>query len=1601
MDAITPAATLEALLEQGRLAEARGQLQVARDLYERGLHALTPGVPAGTIAQLLLGVGRTHLDGGNTGAALDCVEAVLALPDEAGMAVAEAQALELRGRIRWRDGELEAAAEEFAQARAVGIAAGRPELAALAARRLAALALLRGDLAEAAALDEAALSSFRAAGDEAAATETLASLAALYMEMKRWNAAEQAFAEASAWAGSRHDDRLSAHIELGRAYMALDRANAERAQVSAERALDLARRLDDPALTARALLACGVVARERGDPARAERLLDQAARHATELDDLLLSAECALEEADLLARSERHADALVALNRVYRALVQLSGVNQDADATRRARRLDDGFMEVVRRWAQRIEAKDHATAGHCDRVADLTCEIARRMGVERRALRWYRVGAYLHDMGKLEIPAAILNKAGRLSPEEWAVVKRHPIAGAEMLRSVDFPWEVRPIVESHHECWDGSGYPHGLAYEEIPLAARIFTVADVYDALVSRRPFKAPLAHQEALEAMRRDVGRQFDPAVFRVFEEVVRDGVPIPGVTSAAALPARADVRDVPLLDDALTAVADRASWMQRAAAVLAARRTSDHPVSVLLLDVDHFSRVNTTYGRLQGDDVLWAVAKVLQRGLRTGDLIGRRGGDEFVILLPSTMPPVALEVAERLRRGCGELRCARRDAPEESIAISVSVAVASAPQDGETVEALLAAADRALYRAKRDGRDRVVVADQADAASARARLDFDAFVAREEELRTLVSLLDLAARGDARLVTIAGEEGIGKTALVRHLEPEVRLRAGTVITAQCLDGDQHAAYAPWTDILSQLHARGALAREGWRVLPQLLPDLPMVGDDDAWALTPSIVQEEVVRAVRRAARERLLVLVFEDAQWADAASWAVLEALLPALDGERLFVVLTLRPEEARAAAEHRRRLAQHARVSTLSLRRFSEEELRRWTQVVFRDADPGHEFPRLLYDYTEGIPLHVVQVLHALADAGGIWYGGTRWEWRPLAGPTLPPGVAFVLERRLARLSPGARQVLSTAAVLGEPFAVELLLATSNVPEEQVTGALDEGIAAGVVVRESAGRDAYRFAHPLLVEAITRDVPERQRQRVHEVAARLMELREPSSVAAIAGHYHAAGLDAEAHRYALTAAERSASVFAHDAALEALQVAQRYAPSARDLAALRVRLSATAHEAGHYAAAEGWCDLALAWLEGEGRGARDGGVSLVRTLRERVRVQRGKSPARAVDALRAVLAATPPGEPAARAEVQLAAAALAAVEADWPRTATLARKALEALDASVALPDEEAPHSTATGGGAGEAGEPGDPGDGPGALPLMPVPVSARRAEAQRLLALARYAVAPADAMALAREGIGMAAGHRVAAAQVRATLGELYLRAGHATHAEEALGEALDAARGAHAAPLAATVSRALGELRARQGNASEAAQWLGDAERIFTALGDVPELLRTVLVAAHVARDHGERARAHALYERAAGEARTLEIAWIELAALAGAVLTNGGPLAPSAWAAWSRANELIASAPGDWWFAGRELVDAVTLQMALGAGHSGAAVDLFARALRRLDAVDPYAGAWLVAECAPALEVAGLPAMRVARRQAADRARTLAFAPLVARLESA
>jgi HD-GYP domain-containing protein (c-di-GMP phosphodiesterase class II) len=129
------------------------------------------------------------------------------------------------------------------------------------------------------------------------------------------------------------------------------------------------------------------------------------------------------------------------------------------------------------------------------------------------------MGALLHDVGKIVVPSSILNKPGRLTKEEWRIMKRHPQAGVDLLREIEFPWDIRPMVRHHHEFWNGGGYPDGLAGEEIPRSARILCLADVFDALTTSRSYRGGMSVERALSIMRADVGKLFDPALFSVFE--------------------------------------------------------------------------------------------------------------------------------------------------------------------------------------------------------------------------------------------------------------------------------------------------------------------------------------------------------------------------------------------------------------------------------------------------------------------------------------------------------------------------------------------------------------------------------------------------------------------------------------------------------------------------------------------------------------------------------------------------------------------------------------------------------------------------------------------------------------------------------------------------------------------------------------------------------------------------------------------------------------------------------------------------------------------------------------------------------------------------
>ena len=175
-------------------------------------------------------------------------------------------------------------------------------------------------------------------------------------------------------------------------------------------------------------------------------------------------------------------------------------------------------------WARALELRDSDTEGHTRRVADLTLKIGKKMGLREVQLVHLRRGALLHDIGKMAVPDHILRKPGPLDDEEWTIMRHHPIHAYEMLSQINYLRPALPIPCSHHERWDGLGYPQKLEGEDIPLPARIFAVVDVWDALTSDRPYRQAWPPEETIAYLRENSGSQFDPKVVKAFLAVLEE---------------------------------------------------------------------------------------------------------------------------------------------------------------------------------------------------------------------------------------------------------------------------------------------------------------------------------------------------------------------------------------------------------------------------------------------------------------------------------------------------------------------------------------------------------------------------------------------------------------------------------------------------------------------------------------------------------------------------------------------------------------------------------------------------------------------------------------------------------------------------------------------------------------------------------------------------------------------------------------------------------------------------------------------------------------------------------------------------------------------
>lgn len=173
---------------------------------------------------------------------------------------------------------------------------------------------------------------------------------------------------------------------------------------------------------------------------------------------------------------------------------------------------------ITRSLAQTIELKDRCTRGHCDRVAKYALQLAKALGVSREMQKGVVYGSWLHDCGKIGVPEAILNSPDLLTENEWLTIKQHPSWGADIARQAQLSPVVINIIQYHHERWNGEGYPKGIAGRDIPLEARVVTIADAYDAMTTDRPYRNAITRKRARRIMREMAGNLFDPELTEIF---------------------------------------------------------------------------------------------------------------------------------------------------------------------------------------------------------------------------------------------------------------------------------------------------------------------------------------------------------------------------------------------------------------------------------------------------------------------------------------------------------------------------------------------------------------------------------------------------------------------------------------------------------------------------------------------------------------------------------------------------------------------------------------------------------------------------------------------------------------------------------------------------------------------------------------------------------------------------------------------------------------------------------------------------------------------------------------------------------------------------
>jgi putative nucleotidyltransferase with HDIG domain len=503
------------LLHEARAHERAGCMAEAIQSYEAAVSAAERGEERAVLAEALRRLGVVHHLQDQPALARELCQRSYQTATAIGEPVLAAEALNALAGFDFEGGLIAEARDKFYRALERGGTSA--ELRGRIEQNLGILANIQGSLNEALAHYRQSLLAFQSIGDDRGCAIAFHNLGMVSSDRELWDDADRYFSQCLEIARSIGDVHLQGLGLLNHAEVHLARQRYDQARQNAEAALGIFDRIDSRLDKADAYKVIGRVYRETGRHALAEARLRSAVDMAVITGSVLSEAEASRELALLYQSMGRNQEALRLLNAAHRLFSRLDARVDLVDVSTKVLRLEETYFAVVRDWGQSIESSDSYTYGHCERVARYSLAVARELGLDDEQQTAIRIGAYLHDLGKVRVPHEILNKPTALTAEEFGTIQMHPIWGLELLATVEFPWDIKPIIRWHHEKYDGSGYPDRLKGDEIPLNAQIICIVDVYDALTTTRSYRGAMSHEEALAKMG-EVSSWWRPDVYQAF---------------------------------------------------------------------------------------------------------------------------------------------------------------------------------------------------------------------------------------------------------------------------------------------------------------------------------------------------------------------------------------------------------------------------------------------------------------------------------------------------------------------------------------------------------------------------------------------------------------------------------------------------------------------------------------------------------------------------------------------------------------------------------------------------------------------------------------------------------------------------------------------------------------------------------------------------------------------------------------------------------------------------------------------------------------------------------------------------------------------------